>query len=191
MPSLELLLQDIAGSHRPGDCGCSGTADRPNIVLVVTDDQGYGDVGCHGNPHLKTPVLDAFAAQSVEMRRFYVSPVCAPTRASLLTGRYNYRTGITDTFFGRATMAPDERTLAEVLKEAGYATGLFGKWHLGDTYPYRPQDQGFDEVLMHRGGGIDQPSCPLGNRYMDPICCTTARRRGSTDIAWIFSPMPR
>lgn len=144
-------------------------SQAPNIVLVLTDDQGYGDLGRHGNPDIKTPAIDAFAQESIGFTRFYVSPVCAPTRASLLTGRYNYRTGVTDTWFGRATMHPDEVTLAEVLKSAGYATGLFGKWHLGDTYPHRPQDQGFDEVLMHRGGGIAQPSCPLGNSYFDPL----------------------
>ncbi|MGB0743053.1 MAG: arylsulfatase [Opitutales bacterium] len=145
------------------------SAAQPNIILVLTDDQGFGDLGCHGNPDVKTPAIDAFASESIEFTRFYVSPVCAPTRASLMTGRYNYRTGVTDTWRGRATMHPDEVTLAEVLQSAGYATGLFGKWHLGDTYPHRPQDQGFDEVLMHRGGGIGQPSCPLGNSYFDPI----------------------
>lgn len=143
-------------------------ASQPNILLVLTDDQGWGDLGCHENPHLKTPNIDRFATEGIEFTRFYVSPVCAPTRASLMTGRYNYRTGVTDTWFGRATMATEEFTLAEALKAAGYATGLFGKWHLGDTYPYRPEDQGFDEVLMHRGGGIAQPSCPLGNSYFDP-----------------------
>ncbi len=150
--------------------GLSTHGERlPNVVLVLTDDQGYADLGCHGNPHLKTPNIDRFAAEAVEFTRFYVSPVCAPTRASLMTGRYNYRTGVTDTWFGRATMAAGEFTLAEALKEIGYATGIFGKWHLGDTYPYRPEDQGFDEVLMHRGGGIAQPSCPPGNSYFDPL----------------------
>ena len=146
------------------------TADpRPNILLLLTDDQGYADLGCHGNPVLKTPTIDRFSKEGTEFTRFYVSPVCAPTRASLMTGRYNYRTGVTDTWFGRSTMAAEEFTLAEALQQASYVTGLFGKWHLGDTYPYRPEDQGFDEVLRHRGGGIAQPSCPPGNSYFDPL----------------------
>ncbi|MEM7673637.1 MAG: sulfatase-like hydrolase/transferase, partial [Verrucomicrobiota bacterium] len=144
-------------------------ATVPNIVVLLTDDQGYGDLGYTGNPDINTPTIDAFAKESVVFENFYVSPVCTPTRASLLTGRYNYRTGATDTWMGRSTMHQDELTLAEALKVAGYATGLFGKWHLGDTYPYRPQDQGFDSVLMHLGGGIGQPSGPAGNAYFDPI----------------------
>ncbi|MEM9026568.1 MAG: arylsulfatase, partial [Verrucomicrobiota bacterium] len=144
-------------------------ATVPNIVLLLTDDQGYGDLGYTGNPDIKTPTIDAFARESVVFENFYVSPVCTPTRASLLTGRYNYRTGAIDTWMGRSTMHQGELTLAEVLKDAGYATGLFGKWHLGDTYPYRPQDQGFDSVLMHLGGGIGQPSGPAGNAYFDPV----------------------
>ncbi|MEO0454326.1 MAG: arylsulfatase [Verrucomicrobiota bacterium] len=146
----------------------SALAAPPNIVLLLTDDQGFGDLGHTGNPILKTPAIDAFAQESIEFRKFYVSPVCTPTRASLMTGRYNYRTGAIDTWKGLATMHQDEMTLAEVLKKEGYATGLFGKWHLGDTYPYRPQDQGFDTVLMHRGGGIGQPSDPPGNTYFNP-----------------------
>ncbi len=149
--------------------GSSRAESRPNILLLLTDDQGYADLGCHGNKDINTPTIDRFAEEGVEFTRFYVSPVCAPTRASLMTGRYNYRTGVTDTWFGRATMAAEEFTLAEALKSAGYATGLFGKWHLGDTYPYRPEDQGFDEVLMHRGGGIGQPSDPPGSSYFDPL----------------------
>lgn len=141
---------------------------RPNVILIMTDDQGWGDFGFHGNPHLKTPYLDRLASQSIELAQFYVSPVCAPTRASLLTGRYNYRTAAIDTYLGRATMAAEETTLAELLSMAGYRTGIFGKWHLGDNYPSRAIDQGFSEALVHRGGGVGQPADPPGNSYFDP-----------------------
>ncbi|MGH8245686.1 MAG: arylsulfatase, partial [Gammaproteobacteria bacterium] len=146
------------------------TRPRPNVILIITDDQGHGDLGAHGNPKIRTPNLDKFAADAVEFRRFYVSPVCAPTRASLMTGRYNYRTGVVDTFLGRALMYPGENTIAEMLAGAGYRTGIFGKWHLGDNYPMRPMDQGFQESLVHKGGGIGQPSDPPGGEsYFDPI----------------------
>ena len=142
---------------------------RPNIVLVMTDDQGWAQVGFHGDPVLRTPHLDRLAGESVEMTRFYVSPVCAPTRAALMTGRYNYRTGVVDTYIGRALMEPGEVTVAEMLRDAGYRTGIFGKWHLGDNYPLRSADQGFQESVVHRGGGIGQPSDPPGSDYFDPI----------------------
>jgi arylsulfatase A-like enzyme len=103
----------------------------PNIVLIMSDDQGYGDFSCHGNPYLKTPNLDALAAQSVEFSRFYVSPVCAPTRSSLLTGRFHLRTGVHGVTTGRETMRSSEVTIAEALKPAGYRTAIVGKWHLG------------------------------------------------------------
>jgi len=137
----------------------------------MTDDQGYGDLGVTGNPVLDTPHTDRFARESASLRRFYVSPVCTPTRASLMTGRYNYRTRAIDTWVGRAMMEPEEVTLAEILRDAGYRTGIFGKWHLGDCYPMRPNDQGFDEALVHRGGGLAQPSEPIENtrRYTDAI----------------------
>jgi len=146
-------------------------AARPNIVLIMTDDQGYGDFGFAGNPVLRTPNLDRMAAEGTRVEPFYVSPVCAPTRAALMTGRYPYRTRALDTYVGRAMLDPEEVTLAELLRAHGYATGIFGKWHLGDAYPMRPQDQGFGEVLVHRGGGIGQPSDPEGGegRYTDPI----------------------
>ncbi len=146
-------------------------AERPNVVLVMTDDQGYGDLGFHGNPVLRTPNLDALAAGSARMETFYVSPVCAPTRASLLTGRYCQRTRAIDTWLGRAMMEPEEVTLAEALRRQGWATGIFGKWHLGDCYPMRPMDQGFEESLVHRGGGIGQPADPEGGegKYTDPV----------------------
>lgn len=148
----------------------SAAADKPNIVIVITDDQGYGDLGCHGNPKIRTPNLDAFASQSMQLRHFYVSPVCSPTRSSLMTGRYTYRTGIVDTFVGRSMMHPDETTIAEVLSANGYRTGIFGKWHLGDNYPLRPQEQGFQECLVIKGGGLGQPSdLPGGSSYFDPI----------------------
>lgn len=154
-------------------CGSSPETELesgdPNIILVITDDQGWAQVGSHGNETIQTPHLDRLASQSVEFTRFYVSPVCAPTRASLMTGRYNYRTGVVDTYVGRAMMYADEVTLAERLSHAGYRTGIFGKWHLGDNYPMRSIDQGFQESLVHKGGGIGQPSDPQGNSYFDPI----------------------
>jgi arylsulfatase A-like enzyme len=148
-----------------------GVQDRPNVILIMTDDQGYGDFGVTGNPILRTPNVDAMAARSGSMENFYVHPVCAPTRACLMTGRYNYRTRAIDTYVGRAMMEPEEVTIAEMLRDAGYATGIFGKWHLGDCYPMRPMDQGFEQSLVHRGGGIGQPSDPPGGKgkYTDPI----------------------
>src|SRR5262245_6205748 len=138
----------------------AGAADRPNVLLVITDDQGYGDLGVHGNPIVRTPNLDAFAKQSTWLKNFYVSPVCSPTRSSLLTGLYNYRTGIVDTYLGRSLMRPGIPTLADQLSKAGYRTGLFGKWHLGDNYPLRPEDRGFQHTLWSQGGGLAQPSDP-------------------------------
>jgi arylsulfatase A-like enzyme len=148
-------------------------ADAPNVLIVITDDQGFGDLGAHGNPILKTPKLDAFAKESVWLRNFYVCPVCSPTRSSLLTGQYNYRTGVVDTYLGRSLMRPDVKTLPEYLAGAGYRTGLFGKWHLGDNYPLRPEDRGFQETLWSQGGGLAQPSDAPGvdpkTAYFDPV----------------------
>ncbi len=145
--------------------------NKPNIILLLSDDQGYGDLGITGNPIIETPNIDQFARESARMNYFYVSPVCAPTRASLMTGRYNYRTGVKDTYIARALMFTDEVTIAEVLRSAGYATGIFGKWHLGDNYPMRPMDQGFEESLVLNGGGLSQPSDPFENhgRYTNPV----------------------
>ena len=129
---------------------------HPNVILIITDDQGYGDLGVTGNPHVKTPVLDKFARESIRFNNFYVCPVSAPTRSSLLTGRYSLRTGVRDTYNGGAIMATGEVTIAEMLKQAHYKTGVFGKWHLGDSYPCRPGDQGFDESVIHLSGGMGQ-----------------------------------
>jgi arylsulfatase A-like enzyme len=144
-------------------------AKRPNVVLIITDDQGYGDLGVHGNPKIKTPHIDRLASQSLELTHFHVSPVCSPTRSALMTGRYNYRTGVVDTFQGRSMMHADEVTLAEMLRAGGYQTGIFGKWHLGDNYPLRAIDQGFQEAFVLKGGGIGQPSDPPGgDSYFNP-----------------------
>lgn len=165
----------------------SVAADRPNVLLIMTDDQGYGDLGVHGNPIIQTPHLDRLAHESVRLETFCVSPVCSPTRASLMTGRYNYRTGVYDTHMGGSMMHPDEVTLAEMLAGAGYRTAIFGKWHLGDHCPMRPQDQGFQEVLVHRGGGIGQTSDdPPGDHYLDPTLLhngTAVKQKGYvTDV---------
>lgn len=144
-------------------------AQQPNILLMLTDDQGYGDVASHGNTILRTPNLDKLAETGVEMTQFVVSPLCSPTRASLMTGRYHYRTGVTEVTRGTFLMHEDEVTIAELFRDAGYRTGIFGKWHLGDSYPMRPTDQGFDEALVHKGGGIGQAAGPVGNGYFDPV----------------------
>lgn len=121
--------------------------ERPNVVLILTDDQGWGDLGIHGNPYLETPHLDQLAQEGLQHTNFYVNPLCAPTRASLLTGRYNLRTGTRWVSNGLENMRPEEFTLAEMFKSADYATGCFGKWHNGAHYPFHPNQQGFDEFI--------------------------------------------
>jgi len=165
------LFAAILINSAPAFFATTNAADRPNVVLIMTDDQGWGDFGATGNNVIETPHIDALAKRSASMTTFYVSPVCSPTRACLMTGRYNYRTRCIDTYLGRSMMEPDEVTIAEVLAKAGYSTGIFGKWHLGDNYPMRPNDQGFTEALVHKGGGLAQPSEPRenGRRYTDAI----------------------
>lgn len=147
---------------------------KPNVIIIMTDDQGIGDFGFNGNPYIKTPNLDKLASQSLNLTNFYVSPVCAPTRASLMTGRYSERTGVYDTYNGGAIMSDTELTMAEILKENGYETGIFGKWHLGDNHPYRPSDQGFDVSVVHRAGGMGQPGDVMNyfagdSSYFNPV----------------------
>jgi arylsulfatase A-like enzyme len=133
---------------------------KPNVVIFLVDDLGWGDVAVHGNQQVKTPQVDSFAREAVEFTQFRVSPVCSPTRASLMTGRYNFRTGVCDVF-GKATqMDPSEVTVAEMLRPAGYTTGLFGKWHLGDSAERSPNAQGFDEALFFTGPAMHQYFAP-------------------------------
>jgi len=133
---------------------------KPNILLIVTDDQGWWDLGIHGNSVIETPALDKLGAASVRFNRFYVSPVCAPTRASLMTGRHYLRTGVYNTRFGGDTMHAGEITIAEVLKKAGYKTALFGKWHLGRYAKYHPLRRGFGEALTFSQGHLERYTHP-------------------------------
>jgi arylsulfatase A-like enzyme len=127
------------------DCQEKTETKKLNVILILTDDQGYGDVGIHGNDSINTPVLDQLANESARFDRFYVSPLCAPTRASILTGRYHLRTGTVSVSNGLETMAAVEYTLAELFKDNEYQTGIYGKWHNGQHYPNHPLAQGFDE----------------------------------------------
>lgn len=142
-------------------------ARQPNVILIITDDQGYGDLGCHGNPVIRTPHLDQLYKQSVRLTDFHVSPLCTPTRAGLMTGQNPVRVGAWGTTWGRSLPRADATTIADVFSQGGYRTGCFGKWHLGDNYPYRPQDRGFQEVLIHGGGGVGQAPDYWGNDYFD------------------------
>lgn len=146
---------------------------QPNIILIITDDQGYYDLSGHGNPHLATPNLDKLRDESFRFTRFQVSPTCAPTRSAIMSGRAPFYVGVTHTILERERMKLGVPTMPEMLRDAGYTTGLFGKWHLGDQDPYRPDQRGFDEVFMHGAGGIGQSyqgSCgdAPGNKYFDP-----------------------
>ncbi len=140
---------------------------RPNVIFILTDDQGYGDLACHGNSMIRTPNLDRLRDGSVRFTNFHVDPTCAPSRAAFMTGRYSTRTGVWHTVMGRSLMYADEVTMADVFNRAGYRTAIFGKWHLGDNYPMRPQDRGFQEALVIGGGGDGQTPDYWGNDYFD------------------------
>jgi arylsulfatase A-like enzyme len=167
-PAISIVLA-VAGL-----AGVAAAERRPNIVYVMTDDQGYGDIAAHGNPVLHTPNLDRMHRESVRLTEFHVSPTCSPTRAALMTGRHEFRSGVTHTIFERERLALSATTLPQLLKAAGYTSGIFGKWHLGDEDAYQPDKRGFDRVFIHGGGGIGQTfpgSCgdAPGNRYFDPV----------------------
>ncbi len=158
----------LAACTPPGlNDGAQASLERPNVIVIITDDQGYGDVGVHGNEMIRTPHLDRLHAESVRWTNYHVDPTCSPTRSALMTGRYSTRTGVWHTIMGRSLLDPEEETLAEVFRAHGYRTGMFGKWHLGDNYPSRPQDQGFEHVVWHHGGGVGQGPDYWGNDYFD------------------------
>lgn len=164
LPNMRLLLAGLSMALS----GIGGTAaDRPNVIVVMTDDQGYGDLSCHGNPVLKTPHLDRLHSESLRLTDYHVSPTCSPTRAALLTGHWTNRTGVWHTIMGRSMLRADEVTVGQMFQNAGYATGMFGKWHLGDNHPFRPEDRGFGEVMRHGGGGVGQTPDYWDNAYFD------------------------
>lgn len=143
------------------------TDSRPNVILIITDDQGYGEIGAHGNDIIQTPNLDQFYDESVRFTNFHVGTTCAPTRAGLMTARNCNRNGVWHTIGGCSLLNIREETIADVFSSAGYATGMFGKWHLGDTYPFRPHDRGFNEAFYHGGGGVGQTPDFWDNDYFD------------------------
>ncbi len=139
--------------------------ERPNVLLILVDNQSFFELSCHGHAQLKTPQIDALASESVDFVNFHAPPFCSPSRGAMLTGRYALRLGIHNTIGGVSILQKDEATLADYLKAAGYATAIFGKWHLGLSYPYHPSERGFDEVFIHGGGGIGQLEDYYGNRH--------------------------
>jgi arylsulfatase len=149
-------------------------AESPNIILVMTDDQGYGPVGKNGHPWIRTPNLDKLYDTSVRFTRFLVSPTCSPTRSAIMTGRHPLKNGVTHTILERERMTLNATILPQVLKTAGYTSGIFGKWHLGDEDAHQPNKRGFDEAFIHGAGGIGQAyacSCAdaPGNKYFNPV----------------------
>ncbi len=173
---------------------------RPNIILVITDDQGMGDLSCMGNKLVKTPHIDKFYRKATRFTDYHVSPTCAPTRAAIMSGRAPFKNGVTHTILQRERMALDTFTLPLALQSVGYQTGLFGKWHLGDDKKYLPQNRGFNEVLMHGAGGIGQSRFGdfppnKDNVYFDNILLhndTVVKTKGfctdvffSAGLAWI------
>jgi arylsulfatase A-like enzyme len=143
------------------------TENPPNVIIIMTDDQGYGDLACHGNPYIETPNLNKLHDASIRFENFHVFPSCSPTRAALMTGKYPHRVGVWHTVRGRERLATGEKTIADIFSANGYATGIFGKWHLGDNYPFRPVDRGFSESVIHKGGAVSQAADYWNNDRMN------------------------
>ena len=169
IPIIHSLILAIGGIIFIPLIVCGQSEKQPNVILILTDDQGIGDLGCHGNPWLKTPNIDKFYKSSVRFTDFHVSPLCTPTRAAIMTGQYPIHNGAWATYKGRDALSKGNTTIADVFKSAGYKTALFGKWHLGDNYPVRPTDSGFGHVVQHHAGGIGELSDHWGNTYFDDV----------------------
>jgi arylsulfatase A-like enzyme len=149
--------------------GAAAPLAKPNILLVLVDDQGYGDLSVHGNPVLKTPHMDRLHAESIRFTDFHVQPMCTPTRGQLMTGVDALRNGAINVSSGRTNLRREFPTMPEIFAAAGYRTGMFGKWHLGDNYPYRPQDRGFQESIWYQSSSIPSAAGYFNNDYFDDV----------------------
>lgn len=163
-------LLTSAMAESPGAAARTGRgAERPNILFVLADDQGHADVGINGHPLLKTPNMDRIAREGLRFTQFQASSECSPTRASLMSGQNHLKVGVTHTFMGNDYLPGEVYTTAEMLRDAGYQTAMFGKWHLGEHRPCRPQDQGFEYTFMHRGGSLGGSLCDFwDNGWFNP-----------------------
>lgn len=150
--------------------GCGSSGAHPNVIVLMTDDQGYGDLSCFGNPILKTPNMDKLHAESVRFTDFHVAPMCAPTRGQLMTGVDCVRNAAMATCLGRSVPREELPFLAEAFQASGWQTGIFGKWHLGYSYPFRPMDRGFEECVYHNGYGLTGMGHYWNSDYFDPYC---------------------
>jgi arylsulfatase A-like enzyme len=150
---------------------------QPNVIVVMTDDQGYGELSFHGNPILKTPRLDELAGQSVRLNDYHVAPMCTPTRGQLMTGLDAARNGAINVSSGRTLLRAELPIMANYFADNGYTTGLFGKWHLGDNYPYRPEDRGFQETLWFPSSHVGSVPDYWGNDYNDDVYIRNGKRK--------------
>jgi arylsulfatase A-like enzyme len=164
---LLLLVTSLIFSCKEKQKKTETSETKPNVIFVITDDQGYGDLGLTGNPIIKTPTIDEFASESVSLTNYHVGTTCAPTRAGLLTGRNCNRNGVWHTIMGASILNREETTIADVFQQDGYKTAMFGKWHLGDNSPFQPHERGFDEAFYHGGGGVGQTPDYWNNDYFD------------------------
>lgn len=142
---------------------------KPNVLFILSDNQSYYELSCHGNTELRTPHLDRLANEGVDFQNLYAPNYCSPSRAEAMTGKYAVRTGVYDTLGGRSILHKDHQTIADIMKANGYKTSMYGKWHLGYSFPYRPQDRGFDETFMLNGGCLGQIEDYFGNDHIDPV----------------------
>ncbi|OUS72942.1 sulfatase [Pseudoalteromonas sp. A601] len=193
---LNIFMLAIAGVISLAGCGESSRSDandptgevvsaakKPNIILLMTDDQGYGDFSMHDNPIVQTPNIATLAEESQRFSNFHVDPTCSPTRAALMSGQYSLRAGVWHTVMGRHMLSNQHNILPEILGDAGYTTAMFGKWHLGENYPFRPEDQGFDHVLMHGGGGVGQAPDYWENDQFDDTYFLNGQEKKYTGFA--------
>jgi arylsulfatase len=152
-------------------------AEQPNVIIIMTDDQGYGEFSCLGNPIARTPHIDRLASESLRLTDFHVAPMCTPTRSQLMTGLDAFRSGAINVSSGRTLLRPELKTMADVFRDGGYRTGIFGKWHLGDNYPFRPEDRGFDEALWFPSSHINSVPDFWDNDYFDDTYLRNGERR--------------